>query len=352
MRKKLGFLAATTIASIMITGCSSDKTSGNTDKKDKELVVVDWGGPYTEAQKKASFEPFEKKYGVKVTVVTPPDVGKLKSMVQSKNVEWDVVSVDNHFAIRGGREGLLEKLDFNVIKTDGLPKELVNDYGVPENLFSTVIAYNTKTFAGDNHPKTWADFWDTKKFPGPRGFYKDPIWALESALLADGVKPENLYPLDVDRAFKKLDELKKSIKVWWTAGAQPPELLASNEVVASSAWAGRITKAETEGAKVAVDYNQGMIESNTWVVPKGAPHKDLAMKFIEFTLEPKQQAALSSNYDNAPANANAVPLLSKETIERLGTSPEKVKHQVIIDQKWWLDNYDKVNERFQKWLLQ
>ena len=275
-------------------GCSTKDTTGS-NRKDKELVVVDWGGPYTDAHKKASFEPFEKKYGVKVIVVTPPDMGKLKAMVESGNVEWDVVAVDDYFVVRAGSQGLLEKLDFDVINKDGLPEELVHDYGVPSNLFSTVIAYNTVVFPEGNHPKNWAEFWDTEKFPGPRALNKYAPVTLEAALLADGVEPQDLYPLDVDRAFAKLDELKDDIKVWWTAGAQPPDLLASNEVPLSVAWSGRITAVIQEGAPVGIEFNQGFIASNSWVVPKGAPNKELAMKLIAFMLEPEQQAAFSAN---------------------------------------------------------
>ncbi|SES38467.1 ABC transporter substrate-binding protein [Psychrobacillus sp. OK032] len=351
MPKKLGLFFVALLVALIVAGCGGE-ASGDTDKKNKELVVVDWGGPYTEVHKKVSFEPFEKEHGVKVTVVTPPDIGKLKAMVQSGNVEWDVVSVGNDFAIRGGEEGLLEKLDFNVISTEGLPKELVHDYGVPENMFSTVIAYNTEAFPADKQPKNWADFWDTEKFPGPRGLYKDPMWTLEAALLADGVDPANLYPLDVDRAFAKLDELKDDIKVWWTAGAQPPELLATNEVPLTSAWSGRITVAADQGAPVKVDFNQGFMMSNSWAVPKGAPNKDLAMKFIAFTLAPEQQAGLSSQYDNGPANTDAIPLLSEESVNRLGLSSDQQEQQVFVNSGWWVENYDKVNERFQQWLLE
>ncbi|WP_186668186.1 ABC transporter substrate-binding protein [Sporosarcina sp. BP05] len=349
--KKIGLSIVLLLLLLSIMGCGKNDTKGSTSKV-KELVVVDWGGPYTEVHKKMSFEPFEKEYGVKVIVVTPPDTGKLKAMVESENVEWDVVSVGNDFAIRAGKEGLLEKLDFDVISKEGLSEELVNDYAVPENLFSTVIAYNTDTFSADNYPKTWADFWDTEKFPGSRALYKSPFWTLESALLADGVEPENLYPLDVDRAFAKLDEIKDHVKVWWTAGAQPPDLLSTNEVSLSSAWSGRITAANTEGAPVDLEFNQGIIFTNSWAVPKGAPNKELAMKFIAFTLAPEQQAALSSAYDNAPANSNALPLMSEEAINRLGQSPENQGKQIITNSEWWVENFDKVDERFQQWLLE
>ncbi|AOV07947.1 ABC transporter substrate-binding protein [Sporosarcina ureilytica] len=349
--KKIGLGIVLLLLFLSVMGCGKNDTK-KSNRNNEELVVVDWGGPYTEVHKKASFVPFEKEYGVKVTVVTPPDTGKLKAMVESGNVEWDVVSVGNDFAIRAGREGILERLDFDVISTEGLPEELVNDYAVPENLFSTVIAFNTDDFSADKYPRTWADFWDTENFPGPRSLYSSPMWTLESALLADGVEPEDLYPLDVDRAFVKLDEIRDHVKVWWTAGAQPPDLLSTNEVSLASAWSGRITEANAEGAPVDLDFNQGIIFTNSWAVPKGSPNKELAMKFIAFTLEPEQQAALSAVYDNAPANSHALPLLSDEAVNRLGQSPDKQGQQVIINSEWWVDNFDEVDERFQQWLLE
>ena len=258
--KKVGLSVILLLLFLSIVGCSTKETNGS-NRKDKELVVVDWGGPYTDAHKKASFEPFEKKYGVKVTVVTPPDMGKLKAMVESGNVEWDVVAVDDYFVVRAGSLGMLEKLDFDVISKDGLPKEVVHDYGVPYNLFSTVIAYNTDVFPEGNHPKNWADFWDTEKFPGPRALNKYAPSTLEAALLADGVEPKDLYPLDVDRAFAKLDELKDDIKVWWTAGAQPADLLASNEVALIGCLEWSYYRAITQGAPVGIEFNQGIIAS-------------------------------------------------------------------------------------------
>ncbi|MFM1655149.1 ABC transporter substrate-binding protein [Brevibacillus sp. B_LB10_24] len=334
------------------SGSGEASGSQGTGNGAKELVVVDWGGAFTDAHKKSTFDPFEQKYGVKITVVSPPDYGKLKAMVESGNVEVDVANVDFDFSIRGGQQGLLEKLDFDVIKTDGIDPKLINDYGVGAELFSAVIAYNTDTFSAENHPKSWADFWDTKKFPGPRSMWKYPTGTLEAALLADGVKPEELYPLDVDRALKSLDKIKKDVKVWWTTGAQVPQLLANGEVVLAEAWNGRITTAKGQGAPEDVDFSQGLILSNVWIVPKGTKNKELAMKFIAFAADPQQQAAFSSIIDYAPTTSKAIDLLPEEVRKRLGQSAENAQSQIYVDYKWWVENFDAVNERFEQWLLQ
>lgn len=359
MLKKIGLASIILLLSISLAACGTGKdaapAASNSPEKssggNKELVVMDWGGAISKAHKKAIFDPFEKQNGVKITVVSPTDYGKFKAMVQSGYVELDVVNVDSDFVIRGSKEGLLEKLDYNIISKEGIKKELVHEYGIGAELFSTAISYNTKTFSLDNHPKNWAEFWDTNKFPGPRSLWKYPTGTLEAALLADGVKPEQLYPLDVDRAFASLDKIKKSVKVWWNAGAQPPQLLANGEVVLAEAWNGRISTAKAEGSPEEVEFNQALIMGDSWVVPKGAPHKDLAMKFIAFATAVEQQAAFSSNIDYAPINSKALDLLPAEVKDRLGQSPEKAKNQIFVDINWWVENFDKVNERFEQWLL-
>lgn len=372
MSKKMGLLSMVLLLSLSLAACGGkkDETSPSASASagesaststvkpasgKKELVVVDWGGASTDARKKALYEPFEKKTGVKIVSESPTDYGKLKAMVEAGakggKVDWDVAFVDSDFSIRGGKNGLLEKLDFNVINADGIVKELVNDYGVGFDIVSTAISYNSKTFAGDNHPHNWAEFWDTKKFPGARSLWKYPTGVMEAALLADGVKPDAIYPLDLDRAFASLDKIKKDVKVWWNAGAQPAQLLSNNEVTAAMAWNGRISAAKVQGASVDVEYNEGLLMGDSWVIPKGTTNKDLAMEFIAFASTPEVQAAFASLIDYTPANEKALALLTPELRDRLGQTPEKAKSQVLVNINWWVDNFDQVNERFQEWLL-
>jgi putative spermidine/putrescine transport system substrate-binding protein len=363
MWKKLFCIQLVLILALTVVGCGSSATNSNkesgSDKQaatgsegDKVLNIMDWGGANTEAHTKGIYEKFEKEFGVKINVITPTDYGKLKAMIESGNVEVDVANVDSDFVIRGANEGLLEKLDYSIIthKDDIIP-EFVHDYGIGAELFSTVIAFNTDEFPIGTHPTTWTEFWDVNQFPGKRALWKYPTGLLEAALLADGMKPEELYPLDVDRAFKSLDKIKKDVSVWWTAGAQAPQLLASGEVPLAMGWNGRISDAQSQGAPEAVEFNQGLVMGDSWVVPKGAPHKELAMKFIDFAIAPEQQAAYSSNIDYAPVNTKAIDLLSKERVAKIGQTPENAGNQVIVDISWWVENFDQVNDRFQEWLL-
>jgi putative spermidine/putrescine transport system substrate-binding protein len=363
MWKKLFYVQLALILVLTVAGCGSSasnsdgksdggKEAASSSKGDKILNIMDWGGANTEAHTKGIYEKFEKEFGVKINVITPTDYGKLKAMIESGNVEVDVANVDSDFVIRGANEGLLEKLDYSIIKhKDDVISEFVDDYGIGAELFSTAISYNTDAFSAENHPASWAEFWDVNKFPGNRALWKYPTGLLEAALLADGVKPEELYPLDVDRAFNSLDKIKKDVSVWWTAGAQPPQLLASGEVSLAMAWNGRVSAAQAQGAPEAVEFNQGLVMGDSWVVPKGAPHKELAMEFINFAIAPEQQAAYSSIIDYAPVNTKALDLLSADRVAKIGQTPENAKKQVIVDINWWVEHYDEVNNRFQEWLL-
>ena len=191
-----------------------------------QLTVVNFGGANGAAQKKAYFEAFEKTGAGKIVPVEyNGEQAKIKAMVEAKKVTWDVVEVESPDVNRGCDEGLFEKIDWSKVgnKTDFQPAA-VHECGVGIFIWSTVLAYN-----GDKlkqAPSSWADFWDVKKFPGKRAMRKGARYNLEFALMADSVKPADVYkvlstPAGVDRAFAKLDTIKSQV-VWWSAGAQPP----------------------------------------------------------------------------------------------------------------------------------
>lgn len=243
------------------------------------LNFVSWGGTTQDAQKEAWAVPFTKATNIKVVQDGPTDYGKLKAMVESGNVQWDVVDVEADFALRAASEGLLEPLDFNQIKRDKIDPRFVSDHGVGSFFFSFVLGYNEGKL-GANKPVDWTALFDTKAYPGKRALYKWPSpGVLELALLADGVAPDKLYPLDLDRAFKKLDTIKQDI-VWWGGGAQSQQLLASGEASLGQFWNGRVYALQQDGAPVGVSWKQNLVMADFLVIPKGAKNKEAAMKFL------------------------------------------------------------------------
>ena len=176
-----------------------------------------------------------------------------------------------------------------------------------------------------------------KKFPGRRALRNHPIATLEAALMADGVAPDKLYPLDVDRAFKKLEEIKPNITVWWTSGAQSAQLLNDGEVDMVMAWNGRVSALAREGAKVAFTFNQGILQSTSLCVLKGAPNLPTAISFLNEAVDPVNQANLPLHIDYGPANPKAFEtgVVKPERAAQLPSAPANASKQALMSYAWW-----------------
>jgi putative spermidine/putrescine transport system substrate-binding protein len=320
-----------------------------------QITVVNFGGANANAQKKAFYEPIEKT-GLKVVPVEyNGEQAKIKAMVETKKITWDVVEVESPDVARGCDEGLFEKLDYAKIapKADFVPAA-VTECGVGIFVWSTVMAYN-----GDKlktAPTTWADFWDVKKFPGKRGMRKGARYNLEFALMADGVKPADVYKVlatkdGAERAFKKLTELKPNIQ-WWEAGAQPPQFLVAGDVIMSTVYNGRIDAANREGKNLKITWTGGIYDLDYWTVPKGTPNKDAAMKFIAFASTPEAQAEYAKNIAYGPTNTKAIPKLDAKTLANLPTAPANAKTAVQFNVKFWADQGEELEKRFASWATQ
>ncbi|PHN34528.1 ABC transporter substrate-binding protein [Pseudomonas amygdali] len=314
----------------------------------ESVNFVSWGGSTQDFQKEAWAAPFSKASGITVVQDGPTDYGKLKAMVESGNVQWDVVDVEADFALRAASEGLLEPLDFNTIKRDEIDKRFVTDHGAGSFFFSFVLGYN-ESKVGAKPPVDWAAMFDTKTYPGKRSLYKWPSpGVLELALLADGVAPDKLYPLDLDRAFKKLDIIKKDI-VWWGGGAQSKQLLASGEVAMGQMWNGRVYALQQDGAPVGVSWKQNLVMADFLVVPKGAKNKDAAMKFIANATSAKGQADFSNLSAYAPVNTQSVARLDSTLAPNLPTA--HVADQITLDFAYWAKNGADIATRWNEWLV-
>lgn len=317
--------------------------------------VASYGGAFQEAQRKAYFEPFERLSGIKVIEAEGPDQVKVKAMVDTKNVEWDVAEFDRAGVINLMKKGdYWEEIDYSLVDTANIDAPFRFKYSLDMLPYGQVCAYRTDAFGGAK-PSGWADFWDTKKFPGGRtmpagsgGLAPD----LESALMASGVPMDKLYPIDIDRAYASLGKIKPAVVKWWEAGAIPAQLLNDKEVTMGIAWNGRIAAIQAKGAPVDVSWRQGALRTDAWAVPKGAANRENAMKFTAFITMPIPQARLSLLIPYGFVNNKAVDYLSAERLKVLPTAPDIKKEMYVYDSQWWADNRDKVIPRWASFLLQ
>jgi len=330
---------------------------------DKALTVVSWGGAFTKSQVEAYHKPFIAKTG---TDIVSEDfsggLAEIKAQVESGNVTWDLVSLDKPDIVRGCAEGLLEPFnaDLLTVGADGTPAKddfvqgAIHECAVASIVVSTILAYDETRFKGEA-PAALSDLFDLKKYPGRRALQKQPQGNLEWALLADGVAPDQVYAtLETregrDRAFRKLDSIKGDV-VWWTTGAQPPQMLADGEVIMASAFNGRIHNAQKEENKpFRIIWDRQMGYMNGWAIPKGSKNKDLATKFAIFSAETEQLAEQAKYVAYGPTRKSSSKLLNAELLQSLPTAPDNFKTAFIFDDEWWTDYADELNEEFNTWL--
>jgi len=319
-----------------------------------KVVIRTIGGAYEEANVKAIFEPFTKATGIDVVKV-PATLGKLLAMFESGNVELDVVDVGELGMLSFSEKGALEKINYKGWKLAN-PDDLDHrrEDMVADIYFSTVLGYNTEVFPAGKHPRSWAEFWDLKKFPGPRMLTDLAAGAvdLEFALLADGVPKDKLYPVDLDRAFKSLDRVRPAIRKFWDTGALSAQMLADKEVVLGSIWNGRLQAIADKGAPLAIEWNEAALQVQFWGIMKGAKNGDNAQRFIDFACQPQIQAALTTFIPYGPTNRQAFKYIKPDVAARLPSSPENKQKAFLHNGRWWADNRAKVSERWSQWLLQ
>ena len=320
---------------------------GRPAKAAQELVFVGFGGAYQEGQAKALFQPFERETGIKIVQTTGVELAKLRAQVQSKNVEWDLICLPDRLRPAAVKDGLLEKIDYGRLDKSDILADTVSDYCVGAITLANQITYSKQVFP-DAAPTTWADVWNTQKFPGRRGIYGAVTYTLEFALLADGVPKDKLYPLDVDRAFKSLEKFKRDA-VWWTQFPQVGPMLLSKEIVVAG-WT-RAPGLILEGQPFGISFDGAAITFEGWTIPKGSKNYDAAMKFIAFALQPQRQAELTKYIAFGPTNAKALPLVDPKVMAVLPSQPDNFKKGFLFSGEWWGPNLEKVTERFNEWRL-
>jgi len=334
-------------------------------KADKgQLVVVSWGGSWTKAMREHIFTGFERETGIKVLDDAPPNNAKVKAMVDSGNVTWDILETDMPAILSLIKDDLLEPLDYSKLdksKVDNFPKELRHEYAIGHKIYSFNIVYNTDTFPTGKHPKSWADVWNNDKFSGKRTFnYKGGVSPqLEVALIADGVSKDSIYPIDTERAWASFDKLRPNVSKWYGSHSEAIQLISTREADIGCTIGPRGVTAQMEGAPVAVEYNEGKMASDNWCVVKNTKNYDAAMAFINYAIDAQRMAKMSQSVPYGQGNTGAFEFLSDSEAALLNTSPDNLKKQFWNNVEWWATPRgsdgktprEYLAEEYTKWML-
>lgn len=345
------------ITSLALASSALALTVAVSNAQDRNLTVVSWGGTYQDAQREIFFEPFTAETGIAITEESwDGGYGVIAAKMETPPADWDVVQVETEELELGCADGMYETINWDALGgEDKFLPAAVHQCGVGAIVWTTGLSYDAEKLT--QAPTSWDDFWDTEAYPGKRGFRRGPKYSLEFALMADGVPVDQVYELlgtdeGVDRAFAKLDEIKGDI-VWWEAGAQPIQLLASGEVVMTTAYNGRLTGInKTEGTNFQIVWPGSIYAIDSWVVLKDSPNKEAAFEFIDFASQPENQSKLPEYIAYGLTNVAAGEALTPEAAAELPTAPENLEGAIPLNGDFWVDNIEELNERFNAWLAQ
>jgi putative spermidine/putrescine transport system substrate-binding protein len=343
--------AAAGVATLALTACRPPSDQGATRTRSSgPLVVRDIGGTYGAANRRAVYDPFTRETGIQIKVVNILHERMIAQIKEGRR--FDVMDINMTHLALFKQEDVSEELDYDRLKNArnaGIAESLLTSHGVGKNYWASVLAYRTDAFGG-KRPESWADFWSTGQFPGRRALQGSLDWPeLEFALLADGVPMDQLYPLDVDRAFAVLDGIKGSELTFWESGGVPGELLGRKEVVASSVWNGRVQSLVKGGSPLAYAWSGARRQSNGYGIPKGAAHPEAAHRLIDFALRPDVQARFARIHPAGPVVPAAYAHLSESAAAHLASSPGHLRSGFDLDVGWWVENGDAVTRRWQAW---
>ncbi|MEZ5887741.1 MAG: ABC transporter substrate-binding protein [Paracoccaceae bacterium] len=306
-----------------------------------ELVFVNWGGDAGAAYDAAYGQAFQAETGIVVKQDgSGPLEGSIQAQVESGNPAWDIVDADPFSAEALGKKGMMEPIDYAVVDRAKMREGFGWEYAASAYFYSYIIAYDKNAY-GDNPPQSMADFFDVEKFPGKRSMYKWGAGMWEAALLADGVAPDQLYPLDLDRAHAKIAAIKDHVVTFWGGGSESQSVLLNGEASMALVWSTRARLIEQDsGGDVTFTWNQGLLAPGAMAVLKGNPGGAAnAMKFIASAQDPERQLVMFKMLGQGPANPAADALLPPEEARFNPVDPANAAVQVALDMGWYETNY-------------
>lgn len=346
-------------------GLAAPALGGRALAQSTGLTVTISGGTFADANTEAYVKPFEAATGIKVNAVRQQmDLPKMKLKVESNNVDFDVCYVSAQAGATAARNGYLQDLDYSLYspkELSGIAKSTQKPWGIGAFYYTFVMCVNRQLYTGKSMPANWAEFWDVQRFPGARVLHSgdngaDGPW--EFALLADGVAPDKLYPLDIERAYRSLDRIKPHIRKWWKVGSEAQQLFHDDVAHLGENYEGRVNELQDQGKPIDIVWGQGKLAWDYWVIPKGAPSAANAQKFIAFAIRAEQQAILARKLGYAPTNEHALQYLTEEQARRMATYPANRSQLFESGADWYAEvgsdgrsNIERLAASWQEWVL-
>jgi putative spermidine/putrescine transport system substrate-binding protein len=348
--RRLGRVAAAgaAVATLGVLAACAPAAEGSSDAAlTGEVVFADYGGPTNESRQISFFDSFDEESGATVTSAVLED-SILYDMLGGEDGPYDLVQVAPDIILNYA-DGLATRPD-SVPVNDTMP-ELAQDYAVGGFVYGIAQGWLTETFA-DGGPQDWADFFDTETYPGKRA-WPGSAWnvdaSYEIALLADGVAPEDLYPLDIERAQAKLDTIRDDL-VFYESYAETQTLLTSGTASIAVTVTGQFVSLINQGVDVTIQWNEAFPSASMFVVPATAPNQDNAWALGAWMADPERQKVFVERTGYGPATSDVFDLLDSDTIALLPNSDEHLAISVSRSDEYLAEHLEEMVTSYGEWL--
>lgn len=344
---RLGRIVASAAAIWMVMGASGAAWAQET------LRIVTFGGSYEEFLKKRVVDDFEKETGIHVTLDTwTLKIAQVRAMVEAGNITADLFVGDPWDAAAGCSEGILEPIDPAFLgDLSDMQDGSVLECGIGSHMFTITFAWDKDRTPAP--PDSLAGFFDVKKYPGKRALTSRMYTTFEYALMADGVPNDEIYkvlgsPDGLQRVFKVLEPMKDQI-IWWDPAQLSVTTLTNHEVAYSMVPINRYFNAVlNDGRNWDTTWERFAYGYDTWFMPKGAPNKDNALKFLEFMMKPERLGALATDFVAPPSRKSALKFMDAKIASKIDYS----KTPMPMDVEFWASHFDSFGKQLQAWLRQ
>jgi len=337
----------TLLAGLAALGVVPAAAGGAQAQGTREIRMVNSGGIANQAFGRFYGEPFmaENPGWTVVQDSSGPSLGRIRAQVESGRVTWDLCDSSSS-SIQLGALNLVNRIDYSIVPRDTvIDPSFTLEFGAAPYSFSSVLVYDKSKFP--EPPKSWADFWDLRKFPGTRLLRRDALPTLDAAMMSLGRTKENLYPIDVRAALARVRELRRNL-IFWNSGSESEQAMRSGEAVMGMIWHTRakVLHEETQG-RITWEWNQGVLQQGIFVIPRGNPAGEMAQRLLASMLsKPDPQVGLLQFLGNGPTHKEAAARVPEAFRIFNPTDPANAAKQVVIGAEWWGQNYIATNAEY------
>ncbi|HWL80006.1 MAG TPA: extracellular solute-binding protein [Roseomonas sp.] len=320
-----------------------------------EVIIAATGGLMERSLQEHFYKRFEQETGIRVRSIPielPDQWARAQAGARSGNVPFDIVTATPPDLIQHAE--ILQTIDCQGmpgIVAHALPNACF-EKGIIRTAGGMAMVWSKKAFP-QGGLTSWADFFDVQKFSGPRSLPDTgdrEWWVPLAALMADGVPRDKLFPMDIDRAYRKLNGIKPHVGAWWKSGDNSMQIMRGGDAVMTMAYSSRAVPLAKSG-EFDFTWNQAIRDVGNWAVLKGGPNTQNALKFLDFFVQdPKEHLAFSEKV-SFDSNNREAPALVPEAERRFRPSwPENWEKLVIADYDWIAQNRPALRERWVTWL--